>query len=85
MKDFYVTAAKDENGKLALLLTHYTDDRNVVAPIPVTISLKNFEVKEAISHVTDRFKMHTETPIEIVDSKATVVMEPNSYIFIELR
>ena len=85
LKDFYVTAAKDENGKLALLLTHYTDDRNVVAPIPVTISLKNFEVKEAISHVTDRFKMHTETPIEIVDSKATVVMEPNSYILIELR
>ena len=50
-----------------------------------TINFKNFEVKEAISHVLDRFKMHTETPIEIVNSKVTIFMEPNSYIFIELR
>ena len=85
LKDFYATAAKGEDGKLALLLTYYTDDRNVVAPKRVTISFKNFEVKEAISHVTDRFKMHSETPIEIVKSKATIFMEPNSYIFIELR
>ena len=85
LKDFYATAAKSEDGKLALLLTYYTDDRNVIAPKRVTISFKNFEVKEAISHVTDRFKMHSETPIEIVNSKATIFMEPNSYIFIELR
>ena len=85
LKDFYATAAKSEDGKLALLLTYYTDDRNVVAPKRVTINFKNFEVKEAISHVMDRFKMHTETPIDIVNSKATIFMEPNSYIFIELR
>ena len=85
LKDFYATAAKGENGKLALLLTYYTDDRNVVAPKQVTIEFKNFEAKEAISHVLDRFKMHTETPIEIVNSKATIFMEPNSYILIELR
>ncbi len=85
LKDFYATAAKSEDGKLALLLTYYTDDRNVIAPKRVTIDFKNFEVKEAISHVLDRFKMHTETPIEIVDSKATIFMEPNSYILIELR
>ena len=85
LKDFYATAAKSEDGKLALLLTYYTDDRNVVAPKRVTINFKNFEVKEAISHVMDRFKMHTETPIEIVNSEATIFMEPNSYILIELR
>ncbi len=85
LKDFYATAAKSDDGKLALLLTYYTDDRNIVAPKRVTIDFKNFEVKEAISHVLDRFKMHTETPIEVVDSKATIVMEPNSYILIELR
>ena len=85
LKDFYATAAKGENGKLALLLTYYTDDRNIVAPKQITINFKNFEAKEAISHVMDRFKMHAETPIEIVDSKATIFMEPNSYIFIELR
>ena len=85
LNNFYATAAKGENGKLALLLTYYTDDRNVVAPKRVTINFKNFEVKEAISHVMDRFKMHTETPIEINNSKATIFMEPNSYILIELR
>ena len=85
LKDFYATAAKDKYGKLALLLTYYTDDRNVVAPKRVTIDFQGFEAKEAISHVLDRFKMHTETPIEIVDSKTTIFMEPNSYVLIELR
>ena len=85
LKNFYATAAKDENGKLALLLTYYTDDGNVINPKSVTINFKNFEVKEAISHVMDRFKMHTETPIHIKDSKATIDMQPNSYVFIELR
>ena len=85
LKDIYATAAKSDDGKLALLLTYYTDDRNVVAPKRVTVNFKGFEVKEAMSYVLDRFKMHTETPIDIVDSKAQIFMEPNSYIFIELR
>ena len=85
LKNFYATAAKDENGKLALLLTYYTDDGNDINPKSVTINFKNFEVKEAISHVMDRFKMHTEAPIHIKDSKATIDMQPNSYVFIELR
>jgi hypothetical protein len=85
LNDFYATAAKGADGKLALLLTYYTDDRNVVAPKRVTVNFKGFEVKEAMSHVLDRFKMHTETPIDVVNSKATIFMEPNSYILIELR
>ena len=85
LKDFYATAAKGENGKLALLLTYYTDDRNVVAPKLISIDFRGIEINEAISHVMDRFKMHTETPIEIKNSKAEIFMEPNSYIFIELR
>ena len=85
LKDFYATAAKSADGKLALLLSYYTDDRNVIAPKRITIDFKNFEIKDAISHIYDRFKMHTETPIEIVDSKATIFMEPNSYILVELR
>ena len=85
LKDFYATAAKSEDGRLALLLTYYTDDRNQVAPKIVDIDFKNFDIKEATSHVMDRFKMHTETPVEIVDSKVKVAMEPNSYILIELR
>jgi hypothetical protein len=85
LKDFYATAAKGADGKLALLLTYYTDDRNVVAPKRVTVDFKGVEVKEAVGHVLDRFKMHTETPVEIVNSKATLFMEPNSYILIELR
>ena len=85
LNDFYATAAKGADGKLALLLTYYTDDRNVVAPKRVTIDFKGIEVKEAVSHVLDRFKMHTETPVEIIDSKTTIFMEPNSYILIELR
>ena len=85
LKEFYATAAKSEDGRLALLLTYYTDDRNQVAPKIVDIDFKNFDIKEATSHVMDRFKMHTETPVEIVDSKVKVAMEPNSYILIELR
>ena len=85
MKNFYATAAKNEKGQLALLLTYYTDDGNDVAPKPVTIDFKGVAVNEAIAHVSDRFKMHTETPIEIVNSQAQIFMEPNSYILIEIR
>ena len=85
LKNFYATAAKGENGKLALLLTYYTDDGNDITPKSVTINFKNFEAKEAVTHVMDRFKMHTETPIHIKESKATIEMQPNSYVFIELR
>ena len=66
-------------------MAYYTDDKEKVAPIPVSIDFNGIDIKEAISHVTDKYKTHTETPIEIVDSKSQIFMEANSYILIEVR
>lgn len=85
LEDVYATAAKSEDGKLAVLISYYTDDKEKVAPIPVSIDFQGIEIREAISHITDKYKTHTETPIEIEDSKACVFMEANSYILIEIR
>ena len=85
LKDVYATAAKSDDGRMAILVTYYTDDKEKVAPIPVSIDFNGIDIKEAISHVTDKYKTHTETPIEIIDSKANIFMEANSYILIEIR
>ena len=85
LKEVYATAAKSDDGRLAVLVTYYTDDKEKVAPIPVSIDFNGIDIKEAISHVTDKYKTHTETPIEIIDSKAEIFMEANSYILIEIR
>ena len=85
LKDVYATAAKSEDGRITLLVTYYTDDKEQIAPIPVTIEFEGIKINEAISHVTDKYKLHTETPIEITDSRAQIFMEANSYILIETR
>ncbi|MBR2326683.1 MAG: hypothetical protein IKA49_04900 [Alistipes sp.] len=85
LKDLYATAAKSDDGRLMLLLTRYSDDDNEVGAKVIEIELKGMEIKEAISHVTDKYKLHTEVPVEVVGSKAKIVMEANSYTLIELR
>jgi hypothetical protein len=85
MKNIYATAARSEDGRLALLVTYYTDDKENIAPIPVKIDFQGMDIKEAVAHVTDKYKTHTETPIEITDSKAEIFMEANSYTLIEIR
>lgn len=80
----YVTAAKGDNGRMAILVTHYSDDKNKIAPVSFDIKLKNTEVKEIRSFVTDKYKLYTETPIEVIDGVISMTMSANSFVLIEI-
>lgn len=83
LENVYVTSARGKDGRMATLITYYTDDRSHVAPIPVTVDFKGCETGEAIGHVTDKYRLHTEVPVHIVDGRAEIFLEANSYILIE--
>ena len=80
----YVTAAKGDNGRLAILVTHYSDDKNKIAPVSFDIELKNTEVKEIRSFVTDKYKLYTETPVEVIDGVISMTVSANSFVLIEI-
>ena len=83
--DVYVTSAIGENGKAGILLSFFTNDRNVVEDRKVEIMINNLDVKESVSCVTDKFHIHTQVPVEFENGKTSVWMAPNSVIFIEVN
>ena len=85
LKDIYVTAAKGDDGRLAVLVTYCPGDRNRIAPVSLDIEFKGVQVSEIRSFVTDKYKLYTETPVEMADGKAKIVMSPDSFMLIEVR
>lgn len=42
-------------------------------------------MKATRSFVTDKYKLYTETPLEVIDGKLTLSMFPNSFALIEIE
>ncbi len=84
-ENLYVTAAKDTGNRLAILISNFSDDRSRIAPIPLTLQFRNCDIQEIRSFVTDKYKLHTETPVELTANTATIVMSPNSLLLLEVR
>ena len=85
LKDIRFTAAKGDDGRVAVLISFFSNDRNRVAPVCVDVAFNNFNVSEIRSFVTDGNKLYTETPVRFSDGVAKVVMSPDSFMLIELR
>lgn len=49
------------------------------------IELRNTRVKATRSFVTDKYKLYTEPPLEVIDGKLTISMSPNSFALIEIE
>ena len=49
------------------------------------IELRNTRMKAIRSFVTDKYKLYTETPLEVIDGKLTLSMFPNSFALIEIE
>lgn len=81
----YVTAAKGPDGRMAILVTNCSEDKNKIAPCTFDIELRNTRVKAIRSFVTDKYKLYTETPLEVIDGKLTLSMSPNSFALIEIE
>lgn len=83
--NLYVTAAKDESGKVGILVSYFTDDKNVVADKVVELLVEDCDIKESVSHVTDKSHLYTEEPVEFVEGKTTLWLSPNSVSYIEIN
>lgn len=70
---------------MAILVTNCSGDKNKIAPCTFDIELRNARVKAIRSFVTDKYKLYTETPLEVIDGKLTLSMSPNSFTLIEIE
>ena len=87
MKGVYVTAAKDEKGKLGIFIVRYSDDNNVVRPTRVTVRLgSGRSLAAAKLHLTDDVRIHTASYFEAnADGSVDLVLRPCSFAFLELE
>lgn len=83
--DVYATAAVGEDGRCGVLVSFFTNDRNVVAARKVEVEIAGKEIKEAMSYVTDRSHIYTQVPVEFNDGKASMWLTPGSVVYLDIR
>jgi hypothetical protein len=83
--DVYVTSAVGKNGRCGVLVSFFTNDRNVVADRKVEIEVKGLDIKESFAYVTDKFHLYTQVPVEFENGKASMWISPNSVIYMDIR
>ena len=80
-----MTAARDADGHLGILVSRYVLDDNITAVKDVTVSLAGGKFDEKVRcHIADQFNMYTEYPIALQpDGTLLLSMDPNSFVFVE--
>ncbi len=83
--DVRVTAARDAEGHLGILVSRYTMDDNITATKDVKVSLASGRFGKTVRcHITDEFNMYTEYPVALQpDGTLLLQLEPDSFVFIE--
>lgn len=83
--DICATAATDGNGRVAVLVSRFNEDNNVVAKKTVKLNVGGTEGQEATAHLTDSAHMYTEVPVHYKDGAIELVLEPNSFVMVEFK
>ena len=80
------TAAKGEDGSVAVFVSRSEGDLNVTVPVVVRLAVKDRTLAGAFAHVTDDRCQHTEVPLVAEpDGSATLVLQARSFALVELR
>jgi len=79
--DVYATAAKNAEGKVALMIARFNDDDSVYLGKTLTIELPE-GCKSAICMLNDSYHVNSEYPVEVAGGAIKVPMEANSFAFI---
>jgi hypothetical protein len=80
-KEVYVTAAKDENGKAAILVTRYSEDNNKTCAIDVIFHTHGLAPARGKVFVTDEFRTNSyETNVD--SDSFTLPLNPDSFALI---
>ena len=51
----------------------------------VELLVEDCDIKESVSHVTDKSHLYTEEPVEFVEGKTMLWLSPNSVSYIEIN
>ncbi|MCQ2154339.1 MAG: hypothetical protein MJY55_00795 [Bacteroidales bacterium] len=83
--DVRVTAARDSEGRLGILVSRYVLDDNITAPMDVTVRLASGSFDGKVRcHITDQFNMYTEYPVALQpDGTLLLSLQPDSFVFVE--
>ena len=81
-----VTAARNAEGRLGILVSRYVMDDNITAVKDVVVKLADgSKFDERVRcHITDPFSMYTEYPVALQpDGTLLLALEPDSFVYIE--
>lgn len=80
-----VTAARNEDGHLGILVSRYNMDDSEVSARNVTIKLAEGRFGDSVRcHISDCFNMYTEYPTALQpDGTLLLSLEPDSFVLIE--
>lgn len=79
------TAAGGKDGSMAIMVSRYTFDENIVSSVPVRIRLSRGSFKGAVLHMTDKLDRYTESWYYLQKNGYMLFdLDPNAFAFIEL-
>lgn len=82
-KELYVTAARSGDGHLRVLLTRYTEDRNVTKVRPFQIKVEGAGDGIVYAYLTDSTRSFTEIPLEMKGGVVEGAMDPDAFVLID--
>jgi len=82
-KELYVTAAKSSDGRLRVLITRYTEDRNVTNIRPFSVKIEGAGDGIVYAYLTDSERSFTEIPLEMRDGVVNGTLDPDSFVLLD--
>ena len=82
-KDIYAVAAKNQEGKIRLLVVRYNDNNNVYKDKIMYVPLPE-GASSPLCMLSDSNHMNTAYPFPVTDIGIKLTLQPNSFVYIEL-
>lgn len=82
--EFYVTAAKSDDGRVRVMVTRYNEDNNSTKTKYVKINTGTSVSGTRYIHLTDEWHAYTEIPVELKNGEVTLMLYPNSIALLEI-
>ena len=82
--ELYVTAARSSDGRLRVLLTRYTEDRNVTNIRPFSVKVEGAGNGVVYAYLTDGDRSFTEIPLVMEDGVVKGALDPDSFVLLEI-
>lgn len=81
---FYVTAARDAQGDVKVMITRFSPDNDDTATKVFSIRVEGAPDGEVVGHLIDDAHDFTEVTLEIKDGVMQAMLDPDSVLFLEV-